>query len=281
MARTKTEIINDMGTPPGELTESPLSEWVRWRNIFAAAIEFFEELMAVHESEVEDILSSNQPGSLTWYYIKALEFQVNDSLYISPEGVMSYPVTDSEKQIIARASVSEEIIDFGNNITGLMIKLAKINTENNELEPLSGVELSQFNFYIESIKIAGVQHQVLSALPDLIKTHITVYFKKNIDINQVTEAVISVLIVYRNTLNFNGIVSVSDIYRIIDSLPEITNVTVDAFEWRKESDPVFVPVKIKQLYAGYFNYDVSGTNFQIDFIPEGDTEIYQSKNDLQ
>lgn len=268
-----------MGSPPSGLVETPLAEWVRWRNIFAAAIELFENLMDKHVEDIDTRLQTAQPGSLRWYYEKVLAFQLGDSLQITDDGILYYPQIDEDKQIIARAAVSEDIINPTFQIPGLIVKVAK-KGDTGELEPLTALEKSQVDFYIEEIKIAGVQHVLISDEADLLKNTITVYFRKNYNIDDVIISVKEALKGYRDELNFNGVISLSDEYRILDSLAEVANVEISVFEWKKYTDPSYTAVLVQQLYAGYFNYDVGGGNFQVDFIPEGGDTVYQSITDL-
>ncbi len=112
-----------------------------------------EWLFEQFKQDVEKRIDAALPGTISWYWNKAMNFQYGDSLNIN--GV--YDNIDSSKRIISHCSVIES-----NN--GIIIK---VNKEN--FQTLNDTEKAAFESYMNRIKFAGTAVMVHSYQPDELR----------------------------------------------------------------------------------------------------------------
>jgi hypothetical protein len=273
MARIEQEIINDMGTPPSGFVFAQLSEWVAWRGFFAKAIALFESILDRTKSDINTIIATQKMGSKSWYAKKITEFQNGDSLIIDENtGILGYATIDTNKQIIARCSISEENIEGINNV---VVKVAKYNNlDDKVLVPLDvSTELPSLETYVEEIKIVGTDTLVVSSAADFVKMIGSVYYDPAHNPDEVVAAVKQNLINYRDTLDFNGVIKRHEFIAAIAKHVGVYSVDIDTFEHRTAVG-VYVPLESSvNLFAGYFNYDV-GTGFLLVFKNHKTNAVY-------
>lgn len=246
MARTEQEIITSMGSLPEGLTESNLSEMNTWRKMAARAIWFFEKILDDFSQKIDRKLATKQYGTLSWYLSKAYEFQYDNNLSVTNEGIVRYKNDKPENKIIARCAVL-------NKNDKVYFKVAKIT--NKKLNALNSDEKQQFDAYIKAISPLGIKSQVVSEPPDII----------NISINFVSDGMVSNLdihdeahnrlVAYKDEFQFNGILALSDIYAKLEGINGVAYFEIANIEWKLATSDIFESVIKKELIAGYFEFD--------------------------
>jgi hypothetical protein len=282
MARTEQEIIDDMGTPPSGFVFAQLAEWVNWRSFFSKAIALFESILDTTKSDIDTIIATQKMGNDLWYAKKILAFQNGDSLTVDEEtGMLEYAAIDTSKQIIARCSVSEEVIEGVNN---LVLKVAKYNNlDDKVLVPLDpSTELPNLEVYVENVKITGTDSVVVSSASDLVKIIGSVFYDPVYNPDEVIAAVKQLLIDYRDTLGdlFKGVVKKHEFYTKIAKARGVYSVDIDTLE-HKTSTGVYGAIESSViLSAGYFNYDVDNAGFSLVFKNYKTGATYATITDL-
>ncbi|WP_297096363.1 hypothetical protein [uncultured Draconibacterium sp.] len=252
MARTTQEIYDGLVAKKNEqipeLSDSQSAEWRLWLWVFAYGVYLFELVLDLLKSDVENLLSNKQAGSLIWYIDKAKEFQLNDSLVVNSKGILSYAVIDEEKQIVKHASATEQDGE-------LLLKVAKYD-DNGDLVPLSltNGEFLHFQRYIENVKFAGTSISITTLDADIINYDITVYYDPAYLPEAVEQAVIANLDAFRLELDYEGYFYPSDFVKAITSVPGVKTVKVNALTGTQGVDTEAIDVSYL-VKAGYYNFD--------------------------
>lgn len=245
MARTELEIITSMGTLPDGLTENNLSEVNTWRKMAAQAIRFFEKILDAFNIQIDNKLATKQYGTLQWYIDKAYEFQYQDSLIVNDFGIPEYAVKDEEKQIIARcASLFLDDIIY--------LKIAKL--EDDVLTALTTDERTDFENYINAIA-PPTKISVVSELPDLINLDIDIYIDELNAINDIETSILTNLTNFKDEFQFNGQLSISDFYEVINNSIGVISLIINNIEWKPDFETTFTSIERVNLTAGYFEYN--------------------------
>lgn len=249
MARSVIEISASMVESQPGLSTSATAEWRIWVSIFAYAIWLFEVVMDVFRADVENQLSKKQPGTKEWYSEKALAFQNGHTLIVDEWGVVKYATIDTEAQLVKRAAVTEK----DGTVT---IKVATINSETNELEPLNltNGEFLNFQRYMDAISFAGTKVQYRSLPNDRVVYNISLYYNPLYLPAEVHANVLTALVAFRRTIDFDSRFYKSDFVNTIQAVPGVKSVKVNSMIIiPAEGAPVALDV-VEELESGYFNF---------------------------
>lgn len=149
------------------------SETAIWKLIFmvcATAIWAHEKLFDKHLQDVENLLSTKKPHSLSWYYAKVMDFQLAGNFNEDTGAYDNTGLTDAEVQaqkIVAHCAVIER------GDSAVVIKVAKLS--NSSLTKLLDSEKAALQSYMQKQKDAGVMLVVQSLFADNLKLNIDVY----------------------------------------------------------------------------------------------------------
>jgi hypothetical protein len=204
---------------------SKTAVWRLWTFITSFQIWAMEMKYRIYKEKLDDAAEYAQSHTTAWYQKKATLFQYGDALTVI-NGAVVYPVIDTTKQIIKAAAVS-----VTPNAT-LLIKVAKLDANNDTLVALESSEFDAFKAYVNEFQDAGVLTQVSSQNADVLKLNIIVYYNPLAlplqQFQQNTEAAINT---YLKNLPFNGVFRTTS---LIDAMQKVTG---------------FIDVKINQLEA--------------------------------
>lgn len=249
MARTVTEISASLVDSQPGLSTSVTADWRIWVEIFAYAIWLFEVVMDVFKADVEDQLDKKQPGTLEWYYDKALAFQNGYTLAVDEWGVVGYDTADTDAQIVKRAAVSE-------SAGTVIIKVAKINSDTDELEPLSLTDGEYLNFqrYMDALKFAGTAVEYRSLEADTVFYDIDIYYDPLYLPATVQSSVLTALSTFRTEMGFDARLYKSAFIDAIQALSGVKTVKVNSMTiTSSEGETVTLDV-FEELESGYFNF---------------------------
>jgi hypothetical protein len=247
---------------------SKVSIWRLWSYICAFSIWTLEQIFDAFRVEIQEIISLNKIGSLSWYRQKMLEFQLGFSL--SEMGV--YDNTNAiQAEVLASLIVKQSAIE---ELDGkLKIKVAT-EDENGDLIPLSGVQMAAFKNYAEAIKYAGTRLILVSRVPDDFKTEYVIYydplvldaFGSRLD-GQNSEPVQDAVRSFLRNLEFNGeiiLTKLTDFLQLIEGVEEPVLVSASA------KYGLYPYAAVNEFYiadAGYMKLDELNTNFT--FVSRG------------
>lgn len=253
MARTISEIQDSMVEAAGQqtglsLSTSKVAEWRLWTYVFALGIYTFELILDRFKNEVNTITNKITPGTTRWYAEMCYRFQNGyELLFDETKAMLYYNKTDPDAQIVKIVAISEDK-------NRLSIKAAK-RDNSGKIVPLSIEERYNFSSYIDAIKFAGVDTNVISTSADRIRYNLEVYFDPAIPNTLVQEHVEKALDNFKASLGFDSMIYKQ---RFIDAVMDAEGVVtcnLVSLERKGVTDTGFVPVGIySELESGYFEY---------------------------
>lgn len=246
MARTENEIILEMGPLPDGLADAPNTELSGWRKTAAKVVRMFELLFENFEKKIDGTLSAKQYGSRNWYKITAMAFQLGDTLLIDENGAQYYELIDPEKQIIAQCSVTS-------SPGTIRLKVAK--SVDGNLTYLTNEELQEFTQYMLGRMPFGIDLVVVSGAADHISISADVYVSDTVSPSEAMQQISSSLIAYRDSISFEGLVVISDVYAALSGSDSVVSCNVKSLKWKApEWSDLYTEIIQQEMYAGYFNY---------------------------
>ncbi|MDR3704279.1 MAG: hypothetical protein P4L28_00010 [Paludibacteraceae bacterium] len=248
---------------------SPVSLESIFFYVVAAASWTLEKLFDAHKAEVSDIIATLTPHTLQWYATKAKAFQYQDNLVTDTD---YYATIDTAKQIVTFAAALE-------NDYSVYLKVATGSTFSptdgsvTNKGPLDDDQLKAFKSYINRVKDAGVNLQVISEKPDVLYACITIYYDPLVMSNQGLvdnkDVIQNCILNFIQSLPFNGelrVKALEDALAAIDGvvMPEVRGA---AYSSKIKTDPTYFEQEAYQKpYSGYFKINHS----QIDILGESD-----------
>lgn len=228
--------------------------------IIANAIFIHEHVFEKHKQEIDQALTTQKRGSLSWYHTMALRFQYGFELITDSDGYDNTGVTDEvlrESRIVKYAAVNESEAD-----SRVIIKIA--GETQGILKPITPEQQTSFEAYINEIKFAGVKTTVINYLPDRLFLNITiirdplVINSQGVSILQGNRPVELAITEYLRNLPFNGELVLA---HLVDRLQQVPGVLIPHLAEAKSSwiDPAIgdyatpKPIHIRTIpTSGYY-----------------------------
>lgn len=254
------EVINDNDLA---LIQSPSQDatWEFWASLWAYLSWLLHSFWIVYQARLKKAALEVIPHNEHWYSVKALQFQLGDTLDAT-NGKVIYPLIDESKQIVKAASVKST------SNGDVILKVAKKNALG--LEPLSSPELIAFRGYMNSIQDAGVSLFVVSQNADLLKVLIDVYYNPIIPLATMRANVEVAINNYLQNLPFDGIVRITKLIDAIQAVEGVVDIEIKDCQASTSytSSSSFVPVEVfYETVAGYINIDPNyPLSSQLNFI---------------
>lgn len=251
MARTIKEIQGEMTARmkqerPG-LSASAVAEWRLWTYVVAAAIHAFELLFDLFRSEVDELTDKITPGTLRWYAEMCYRFQNGHELLFDNQTAMLYYAEDDPAARIVK------VVAISENDNKLLIKVAKLDAEG-RIVPIVD-ELHNFIGYIDSIKFAGVETDVVSTTADRIRYAMQVYYDPAVPETTVRAGVEEALAAFKTSLSFDAMFYAQRLVDAVMAASGVVTVDLSSIERKGHSNPDYVPVEVmSELESGYFEY---------------------------
>lgn len=240
-----------------------------WRLLFwmvAFAIYMHETFFDLFVADVANAEKKIHVGTPYWFWYKTLNFQLGDTLSWLSGDYYGYAVEDDTKKIIKRCAVEDGL--------GLLkIKVAKLS--GTTPVKLITSELNAYKDYINLLKPAGVNIEVISIDADLLKLEVSVKVDEQLidstgqQVGGTSYPVEDAINSYIGNLPFNGLFYVASLVDAIQAVQGVENVHVSVAEAKSYTsgynaiDPVlgYIPK------AGYLEIDpLYPLNTQISYI---------------
>jgi len=231
-----------------------------WISIVALAIFTFEQIFEKDKNDLIDLTERRRYGTLNWYADEVKNFQFGDELVVnSITGQFYYEEDHPEKRIVVQSAVNEEV-----NSGALTMKVARLN--NGDLAPLLSDQMVALKNYLEQIKVAGTNIELLSLNPDEINLVAEVYYDGNLLPSDVSASIQEALVNYKENATFNGIILKNELIEIIRSIPGVDDVFFTTLTGKTS---VGSPIVISRDYSALSGYFVFAPDFMDSwtFIP--------------
>lgn len=178
--------------------------------IVAVAHWVHENFFDAHKAEIETLINQAPVGTPNWYVLKSKLFQSGDVLY-EVNGILTYPIVDATKRIVTQAAYK---------VAGskLFLKVAKAGTVPDTLDPLAPTELAQFAGYIDRLRFAGTDIEIVSLNADRLRLYAKIYYEGIYEQNDFKARLIAAIKVYLKNLPFDGTIQT---IRLIDAMQQV------------------------------------------------------------
>jgi hypothetical protein len=280
MARTIAEIQEEMDAAQalqtglsGLNSPSQTAIYTLWKYIISAAIWAHETLWDKFKVELETIVDNAPVGTDGWVQSQSLLFQysaTDPQIIVLNDFVPSYPVVDTDLQIITRCSVKT----LPNKVVS--VKVAKSDPPS----ALTSTELSSFAGYLDDISFAGVQYNAVSLASDKLYLDAEIFYNGQYS-SVISDTVIAAINDYLANIPFDGNVRVSSLYDSIQNVAGVTDVIINDMAIRADATVFANKTYLVQnnttiynkypTFAGYVVEETTATYTFVDkltFTPE-------------
>lgn len=274
MARTINEIYAAMVASKNQQTElsglNSTSQTAIYNLIFyvtAVSISIFEQILDVFKSDVDKIRQDSIAATPQWwsYKMRLFQFAPGDPdrgvLNIGEDLIPKYNIVDDSKQIIDFVSIKQSA-----NSKQLNIKVAK--SSGGEPAQLTSEELSAAQYYTQQIQPAGLFINTISFPADILTGSFDIYYNGLYVESVVEQNVRNSIVVYLQSLEFDGTIYLIKLIDAIQSTPGVENVVCRSIVGTGDNEPPyeFTTPDTQQRYtskAGYLQIDDANLNLNM------------------
>lgn len=191
----------------------------------SACIWVFETVMDTFKVDLAKELQNRVNGTPSYYANALLKYQSGDDLIMNDEGTaFSYSSVDENKRVVTKVSYSEYSSDnFYDKI--LLLKIASGNAGN--YVRVEDNELLSVRAYVDKIKFAGTNVNVVSRNGDILIPRVTVYHDGAVSEDEVYKNIETSLNEFIANMDFDGNVYVQKIIDAIQKSEHVLDVYVD------------------------------------------------------
>ena len=191
----------------------------------ATAIFSFETIMDIFTYDMNSALQERINGTPSYYVNSLLKYQHGDKLKIREDGLgFGYEKLDTTKRIVTQASYQEDTNDQSLD-TKLILKVA--SGTNGKLSPLTSDQLMMVTSYVNQIKFAGTNIEVVSRKGDIIIPRLTIYHDGALPEETMRSKIDEALNSFIMETKFNSAIYVSNIISCLMSIEHVTDVYMD------------------------------------------------------
>jgi hypothetical protein len=224
---------------------SKVSVWRLLMWVVAYASKLQQDLFDRFKVEVADLAKDGHFGTRRWFVAKAKLFQVGHTLVFTDLDA-GYDTIDVPARIVTHAAV----VELANVV---VVKVAK--AQGTGLAKLTTPELVAVNDYFQELR-PPVQVTVLTADPDLLRLTGTVVYDGQVPLGGVQSAVQAAITQYLRTLDFGGVVRLTDLKEAMVAAFGVVDVRLDLVEVRTTGPFVNIP-RVHYTYAGHAALDAA------------------------
>lgn len=184
--------------------------------VVAVAHHILERIFDTFKEEVEERIAAAYPGSVSWLWNRAMEFQFDEesNAYLYEHGV--YQSVDTEKQIIKHAAVVEEY------------NIVQIKVSGNDYEPLDEVQKASFEAYMNALKFAGVKLSISSLQSDDLSLKIHIWRNRLVMPEENNSVLKSAIEEYLNNIRYGGTFNKTKLMDAVQTVRGVEDVTIES-----------------------------------------------------
>ena len=148
-----------------------------------------------------------------------------------------------------------KVVAITEGVNKLFIKAAKINSEG-KIVPLSEDERYNFTGYIDAIKFAGVETDVISTTEDKIKYDMQIYYDPAIPVTIVRDNIHKSLDAFKTAIGFDSMLYLQKMLDVVMAVPGVITINLNSISRKGATDATFIDFNVfSELASGYFDYD--------------------------
>lgn len=231
-----------------KLSTSAVAEWRLWTYVTAGAIHAFEIILDMFRQEIDTLTNKITPGTVRWYAEMCYRFQDKHELLFDEKTAMLYYAKDDEAARIVK------IVAISEKQNSLLIKAAKVDNTG-KIIPLTLEEKYNFTAYIDAIKFAGVQADVISTTEDKIRYRLQVWFDPAMPNTLVRENIEKALNEFKAAQGFDSMIYSQKLVDAVMATSGVITCKLVSLERKGTSDADFKVIDVfSELESGYFEY---------------------------
>lgn len=183
--------------------------------VVAVGLHTMEWMFDLFTQHVEERIAAAYPGSVSWLYNRALEFQDDDEAndYYAQHG--RYESAVESKQIVKHVSVVEKF----NMVT------IKVSGQNHE--PLTAMQLAAFGAYMNNLKFAGVHLAISSIQSDDLSLTLRVWRNRLVMRAEDNAKIQEAVTLYLDSIKYGGIFNKTKLIDALQVIPGVTDVIIE------------------------------------------------------
>jgi hypothetical protein len=242
-------------------SNSKVAIWRLIMYVVAVAQYKLEMLWDYAKQEMEIIAQKSIAGNLQWYRNEVMKWQFNFLLLWNGTTFRYYySDTNSTAAIDSRLAKKVACVEvFNTDFRGVKIKVAK--EVSGALVPLAQNEVDSLQAYVDRIKFAGVETDIISQAADKLLLSVKLYYQGTLDDTTILTTAKDSIKNYLKNLDFDGVFYLS---KMVDELQKISGMV----------DVVLVSSQAKTYLGSY-------QAFLKDYNPESGWIEYDNTSTLQ
>lgn len=164
---------------------------------------------------VEERIAAAYPGSVSWLYNRALEFQDDDEAnnYYSQHG--RYETADESKQVVKYAAVVEQY------------NIVTIKVSGHNHTPLTPIQTESFRAYMEMLKFAGVHLSISSIQSDSLNLAVRVWRDRLLMPSENSIRIREAVTQYLDNIRYGGMFNKTKLIDALQAVPGIADVAIE------------------------------------------------------
>lgn len=207
-------------------SNSKVAVWRLFMYIVAVGHYIHETMWDYVKQEMELLAQKSIAGNLAWYRAEVFKWQFGHLLLWNAVNFRYY-YADTTSQVAIESRLCKRVacIELINlDFKGVKIKVAK--ESGSTLAPLTQNELDSLQAYIDRIKFAGVETDVISQPADSLLTNVKVFYQGTLDSVAFQTAVKDKIKEYISNLDFNGKFFSSKMVDTLQSMSGVVDVVI-------------------------------------------------------
>lgn len=204
-------------------------------DVFASSSWLLENIWDSSRKEMETVINESYVMGQSWYYLKALEFQVGGKLAFNEHTYrFEYTEVDESKRVVKNVAI-RQVVDSG--VTKL-----KVYFSDEAKQPITGDIRAAFESYMREIGAAGTHYLFVSREPDELRVHLHIYYDPLIldstgqRLNGGGKPVEEAIERYLNSLEYGGEFYASKLVDMIQDTAGVKDVTLDGTTWKNTKE---------------------------------------------
>jgi len=207
-------------------SDSKVSVFNAWAYIIAVVIHGFEVILDIFKVDIDESIRNRVNGTPGWYVNRIKEYQEGDALVISPDGMtFGYEQIDIKKRIITRAAYQEA--ELAPNALDKLLILKVATGEAANLQPITPEQVVQVSAFMEKVRFAGTNLQVVSRKGDILVPRLTIFHDGALDDrtmrNNINEAIHNFIL----NMSFDSTLYITQLYNAILEVDHVTDIWED------------------------------------------------------
>ena len=213
-------------------------------HIVAVGHSIVERMLEQFRNDVEIRIAAAYPGSVSWLWNRALEYQHDAAanIYLAEHG--RYESVDESKQVVKFAAVMEKY----NTVT---VKVAGAN-----YDPLTVEQLTGFTCYMNTVKFAGVHLNVSSIESDDLTLTLRVWRNRLVMPEEDDTVIGNAVKSYLDKIRYGGVFNRTKLIDTLQDTAGITDVVIEGCVFKAHDNDQTETVLSGQNYeavAGHIN----------------------------